>query len=493
MLVVGLVGLPSARVEAVEKAGNDPMAQPVQIAGAVAGIASTAAAAIPAFSTALIAVLGPYGVAALAAVALAAALYNLFSCLGSIGGRKCSTATIAMSAVAVGLAGFGFAQQMDATSWFGTGEFMTLGTPRAELLPQQIAAAQAAGDTARAANLTAELRTLQPNATVLNGPGPVVSQPLGPVSSPVTSPGPAGGPTSEMVRVSNLSGDQLNALSLDAYRSGGGTYQALAPQVQVAVPQYPGAVIIGGGEIYGPVAPTTAGAQPAQAGAGVRVAGPVTGPTVPPAGQPVQPIQPPTRSTMDSFLQYVPLASLGLGLAGQVGALTGGSGSSGSGSSSADTRRAAEEQERRNREAAAAQEEANRRSALAQEEENKRITAEIKAEQERVAAEIKAAQDEVRKEANKQAAELNKQSAGTTVGGTSTGTGGVLTQNNTVTGEAVTQLELNQNVLKGGCEDGARARVGNTARPFVRFIVDSATQVQYDAGFAAGLAGQACE
>jgi hypothetical protein len=127
-------------------------------------------------------------------------------------------------------------------------------------------------------------------------------------------------------------------------------------------------------------------------------------------------------------------------------ALTGGGGGS-KGSSSADIRRAQQEQADLNRAAAEAQEEANRRSALAQEEENKRI----KAEQERMA-------------------------------GGATGTAA-----------AAAETALNQKAFRGGCEDGARARVGNTARPNVVLANTAATKVQYDAGFDAGMAGQVCQ
>ncbi len=149
---------------------------------------------------------------------------------------------------------------------------------------------------------------------------------------------------------------------------------------------------------------------------------------------------------MQTVMQYATLGTLGLGLASQVGALTGGGGSS-----SADTRRAQEEQERRNREAAAAQEAANRASAQAQLAENERMAAEIKAEQERVA-------------------------------------GGA-----TVTTAAAAETALNQRAFRGGCEDGARARVGNTARPNVVLANTAATKVRYDAGFNAGMAGQVCQ
>lgn len=351
MLVVGLVGLPSAPVQAAEKAGNDPLAQPVQIIGGVAGGVSALAGFVPVIATAL----GPMGIAALAAVALAAAVYNLFSCLGSFGGRKCSAATIAMSALAVGLAGANFAYQMDATSWFGTGEFMWLGKPRVELLPDQIVAARVAGDTVRADALNREFQTLRPGVTVTGQPGNVVlTEPLGP------------------------------------------------PPLR-------------------PVQPTP---QPTPA--------------------------PPTPSTMDSVLKYAALGNLGLGAATTAMALTGGGGGS-KGSSSADIRRAQEEQESLNRAAAAAQEAANKASAQAQLAENERMKAEIKAEQERMA-------------------------------GGATGTAA-----------AAAETALNQKAFRGGCEDGARARVGNTARPNVVLANTAATKVQYDAGFDAGMAGQVCQ
>jgi hypothetical protein len=462
MLVVGLVGLPSARVEAQNASRPSGLDSALSVAGTAAGAVSALSSAgtlLLGASSPIMAALTPI-MPYVAAVALVVALFNLLRCM--FGKQKCSAATIAMAALSVGLAGANFAVQMNQSSWFGTGEFMGLGTPRAELLPQQIAAAQAAGDTTRAATLTAELQTLRPGATVLNGTnGPIVATPLPPATP-----------------------NDASALT--------GMWEGSSPNN------------------IGNLAPTTATpgvTAPAQATQVTRgVTGAVTrAPTVTAASSvPAQP------STMQTIMQYAPLASLGLGLVSQLGGL-GGSGSSGSSQSSAN---AAAEQERRNREAAAAQEEANRRSAEAQRLENERMAAETKAEQERVVAEIARQQEEARKETERLAAEAKAErdriAAETAkraeeskteqdrlraedLARASATTPGTVEVVDPVTGATVTELELNQNVFKGGCEDGARARVGNTARPNVRYANTDSTKAQYDTGFRAGMAGQACE